>query len=109
MSKPEESHKRTTISFRKKYINPDQVRTEYSNEMTVSHSSREFFISFYRLETPTILDEDERAALLEKETIDAVMVAKLALTPDFVEAVIKTLQDNIEKYNEEKFDDQFLS
>lgn len=93
------------IALKKKFVNPNSVETIFANEMTASHTNREFFISFYRLEPYMVIDEEDKAALLEKENIDAVMVSRIVVTPDFAKAILKALQENIDKFDKAQKND----
>lgn len=104
-----QSEEAVLIKLKKSFVNPNNVQTIFANEMTVSHTNREFFVSFYRLEPPLILGEEDKAALLEMESVDAVLVARLAITPEFARAVTKALEINIGKYDEEPKDDDSKS
>ena len=63
--------------------------------MTVNHTSQEFFISFWRTEPPTIFDPEE---MKKTNKIDTVLVAKVAVTPDFIKRINKALGDNIKTF-----------
>lgn len=93
------------VTLKKKYVNPLGVQTIFANEMTVSHTSNEFFLSFYRLEPPIVLDEEDKAELLKMDSLDAVLVTKIAITPEFAEATLEALKINIEKFKEIKKND----
>ncbi len=76
-------------------VNPDNIRPVHANDFLVSHTAREFFLTFSQLEPLDIQNEEE----LEKiEKLEAIARAKIVITPDFVESVIKALSRNLDVY-----------
>ena len=75
--------------------NPDDLRPIATNDFLVSHSEKEFFLTFSIMEPPTILDVAE---LLKLHQIEAVAVAKLVLSPEFAKRILKALEKNIEGF-----------
>ena len=79
-------------------VNPDGVRSVPVNDRLITHTKQEFYITFSSIEPPTILDEKD---LEDLQGIDAVARAKLVVSLDFAEAIIKALSINIENYKNE--------
>ena len=78
-----------------KRVNPDGVTPTHVNDMIVSHDGKEFYITFAEIEPPAILDEEE---LEQLSSISAVAKVKLVISPDFAEAIVRALSENIEKF-----------
>ncbi|MFZ5515897.1 MAG: DUF3467 domain-containing protein [Candidatus Zhuqueibacterota bacterium] len=78
-----------------KRVNPDGVTPTHVNDMIVSHDDQEFFITFAEIEPPAILDEGE---LEQLTSINAIAKVKLVISPNFAEAIVRALSENIEKY-----------
>jgi hypothetical protein len=87
--------KELSTVLKKSWKNPEGIRTEFSNDMTINHTDDEFFISFWRTELPTVFDPDE---LKKMKEIDTVLVAKVVVTSEFAKKVNKALEDNIKKH-----------
>ena len=81
--------------LKKIWKNTDNLKTEYSNDMTVNHTEQEFFLSFFRTEPPLVFEEED---LKEINEIDALLVAKVAVTPEFAKRIMKALDDNIKTF-----------
>ena len=93
--KVESIQKKVVVELKKIWKNPNNVATEYSNDMTVTHTEQEYFISFYRTEPPTVFDPEELKGI---NKIDTVLVAKVAVTPGFAKRIRKALDDNIKTF-----------
>ena len=82
---------------KKKWKNPNNLKAEYCNDMTVNHTEQEFFLSFFLTEPPLAFDEEDLKIINE---IDALLVAKVAVTPEFAKRIRKALDDNIKTFEE---------
>ena len=78
-------------------VNPGNIKPSFVNDCLVSHSDSEFFLTFGVIEPPGILDEKELQAL---QQVEAIAVAKIAVTPKFAEAILNALSKNIDNYKE---------
>ncbi len=79
--------------------NPLDLRPAFANDCTVSHSGAEFYITFGQIEPPLVLSVDDVGRL---ESVDSVTVAKLAVTPQFMEILVRALSENLEKFKEKQ-------
>lgn len=79
--------------------NPLGLRPTFVNDCTVTHTGSEFYLTFGQIEPPAPAQGD---ALDQLEGIDSVAVAKLLLTPQFMDTVITVLSENFEKFRERK-------
>ncbi len=75
--------------------------TVYANHLFVSHAGPEFFLIFGVVTPPFILPGDE-AKFAELKEVEAAPVAKIAVSPESMLAMAKTIQTNVEKYLETK-------
>ena len=75
--------------------NPDNIRSVPVNDVIVTHSQNEFFITFSSVEPPAILDPNELSKLT---AIDAITRSKIVVNAEFLEALIKALNINLERY-----------
>ena len=78
-----------------KRTNPNNVSPIHVNDMVSSHDDKEFYIQFFEMEPPTFLEKEEIDKI---EYIEAVMKVKLVMSPEFCEAMVKALNENIEKF-----------
>ena len=79
--------------------NPLGLRPSFVNDCTVSHSGAEFYITFGQIEPPLLLAVGDLDHL---ESVESVTVAKLAVTPQFMEILVRTLSENLEKFKEKQ-------
>lgn len=77
--------------------NPDNIRLVPANDLVVTHTKNEFYLTFSIFEPPPILDKEELAQL---EEADAIATAKLVISPEFAEAVVTVLSRNVEAYKQ---------
>lgn len=75
--------------------NPKAVSPIYTNDMSVTFSDREIFVTFSLIEPPLFANEDE---FRNTNQIDATAVAKIVMTPEFAEIAVKALADLLDKY-----------
>ena len=78
--------------------NPDNIRSIPVNDVLISHTDYDFFITFSAVEPPPILEEKEFDELVEVEAIARV---KLVVTPAFAEALLKVLSTNVERFKQD--------
>ncbi len=97
--KPSPVIKTKTIQLKVKRVNPDNVRSVPINDVIINHSENEFFVTFSSVEPPAFLDPKEVINLTE---IEAITRAKIVVSPDFVDAIIKALTLNLEKYKKKQ-------
>ncbi len=81
--------------------NPDNIRSMPINDVIISHTQHDFFITFSSIEPPSILEESD---LNDLQEVEAIARAKFVISPEFAEAVLKALSINIEKFKEGKTD-----
>lgn len=77
--------------------NPANIIPMYANDLIVTHTEKEFFITFSQLEPPPLLTQEEAEGM---EDIAAIAVAKIVVSPDFIESVIDVLATNLDKHKE---------
>ncbi len=78
--------------------NPDNLRPISVNDLLITHTRNEFFLTFSIVEPPPFLEEKEFEDLHE---IKAIARVKLVLSPEFTEATIKALSSNLESFKSE--------
>jgi len=76
-----------------KRINPDNVPTLHVNDLHVSNTIEEFFITFSQIVPPMDLDDGE-----EINEINAIAKAKFVVAPKFIKAMLDALTSNYDKY-----------
>jgi hypothetical protein len=87
------------IELKKKFVNSRNIETTFANDMVINHTEREFFLAFYQTEPPFIINADDIKGL---DSVDAVLVAKIIVTPEFAEAIAKAIQTNTDSYKKSK-------
>src|SRR6266542_1434580 len=78
-----------------KRINPNAVTPIHVNDMLVSHDGKEIYLQFAEIEPPVLLDAEQ---INELNSVDAITKVKLVMSPDFLEAIVKVLSENLEKF-----------
>lgn len=78
---------------KKNFVNPDNIKPVYANDMTVARSERELFFSFYQTEPPLVLSQEDVDKL---DRVDCVLVSKIIVTHEFAELVLKAIKTNID-------------
>jgi hypothetical protein len=81
-----------------KRLNPDGIRSVPANDLIITHSKQEFYLTFSSIEPPPILEEKD---LEDLEQVDALARSKLVISLDFSEAILKALSMNIEAFKQE--------
>lgn len=77
--------------------NPDNVRSVPVNDVVINHSENEFFITFSSVEPPVIFSAQDLSQLGD---VDAIARAKIVVSPEFLEVLIKALSVNLESYKQ---------
>lgn len=89
------------IKFEKKLLivrkNTDNIRSVPVNDLAITHSANELFLTFSTIEPPLILDMED----LDKTTeIEGIVRAKFVISLTFAEAIVKTLSKEINAYKQ---------
>lgn len=74
----------------------EEMPTSYANHFFISHAGPEFFLIFGAVTPPTVLPGEE----YEFEELEALPVAKIAVSPEVMIRIAVTIQDNVQKYME---------
>ena len=80
-----------------KRTNPNHVIPTFVNDMIVTHSQNEIYVTFSVIEPPSVLSENEFEDI---QSVDGIAISKLVMSPEFAEAVIKVLSENLVKFKE---------
>lgn len=78
---------------------PDNIISQYANNVFVQQGQYEFVISFFETQLPMILGtpEENRAQLMQLESVRAECVARIVVAPDLVKQIIQALQTSLDK------------
>jgi hypothetical protein len=68
--------------------------TLYANHFSISHSGPEFFMTFGVVTPPTGIPRSED----EVGDLEALPVAKIAITPEMMIRIARTIEENVQKY-----------
>ena len=82
------------------WYSPPGLISKYANNVVVTHSEDEFFISFFEVTPPILIGSPEeiRSKLEQQQTIRAECVAKIIVSPGKMPAFINALQENFDKF-----------
>jgi hypothetical protein len=83
---------------------PEGFVSQFANNMVVQRMGNDFFVYFFQIKPPIILGPPEfREAQAKRiESVRAECVASVAIAADKLPEFIKTLQENLEKFQKEK-------
>jgi len=84
---------------------PNELQSHFSSNFVVQHQPDHFILSFFEVFPPPIIGEteEEKKEILENiDHIDAKCIARIILTPDKLEDMIKALQENFDNYLNKK-------
>ncbi|MBN1148409.1 MAG: DUF3467 domain-containing protein [Anaerolineales bacterium] len=82
------------VYIKVKWGTADGIQTVYANQLYITHAAGEFYLVFGELAPLMELDKDN-----PPDSIEVVPVAKIAITPNSMQAFTRAMQDNIEKYS----------
>ena len=81
-----------------------KMPTVYANHLLISHAGPEFFLVF-GVVTPPYMHPGAEDRLAELESVEALPVAKIAVSPEGMMAMANSIQTNVERYLETKEQD----
>ncbi|MBI4469124.1 MAG: hypothetical protein HY650_07375 [Acidobacteria bacterium] len=76
---------------------PASLATIYANQMSVTRAAGEFFIRFYELRAPVLVEKEQIKKFKAEKKLAAVCVARLVVPSGSIEAMIRALQDVVAK------------
>lgn len=78
----------------------DELRMDVAQLLVAQHTEYEFVLSFFNLELPMILgDEEQRREQLERlESVTAKCVARVSVAPGRIREMCRVIQDNLENW-----------
>jgi hypothetical protein len=79
------------------WIIPDDLKPQYANQITVQNTPSEFYISFFHLRPPFVLEGQD---LSEVRTVRAECMAQIVISPDQAQRLLETLAKNLERYQQ---------
>jgi hypothetical protein len=88
--------------FRINRINPENLKPLYVNDLIVTHTKKEFFVTFSQIESPAILPEDGFDNI---DSVDSIAQAKIIVTPEFFKKIIELLQTNYKNFLEQDLEE----
>lgn len=80
-------------------VNPNGVTPIHVNDMLVGHDGKEVYLQFAEIEPPLLFEKED---LNKLTSVEAVTKVKLVMSPDFLEAVVNALTENLEKLKLER-------
>ena len=96
----QDSDPQEVVALRINHVIPDPPDTKFANHMTVEHNEHEFIVSFFEIVSPIHLgDPESRRRFAESlGSIDAHLVARLAIAPTRMATFASAMQQNVAKY-----------
>ncbi len=84
-----------SVSFKAENYLPDDLEAVYSDSMSVLHTENEFILSFMQTQFPLAGTKEELEAV---QSVRRKCVARIIVSPKQMEAIINSMQDNIDKF-----------
>ena len=84
-----------SVSFKLENYLPDDLQTHYSDAMTVLHTENEFILSFMQTQFPLAGTKEELEAI---PLVRRKCFARIIVSPKQMEAIINSMQDNMDKF-----------
>lgn len=83
---------------------PEEIVSQYANNMVVQHTDNEFIVSFFETLPPLIIGspEDTRAQFDEVKEVRAKCLARIIIPPNKMKDFIQALNGNLAKFLSKK-------
>jgi hypothetical protein len=85
----------SAVLFKVENYIAEDVKVFYSDAMIALHTENEFILSFLQTEFPVAQGTEE---LRKVKTVRRKCIAQIIINPKQAEAILKVLQENIDKY-----------
>ena len=87
---------------------PEDIASQYANNMIVQHADNEFIVSFFETLPPLIVGspEDIKTQLDAVEGVRSKCVARIIIAPEKMRDFIQALNTNFDKFLSKKKDDK---
>ena len=94
----------TGISLRIDWHIPEGTPSSYANNVLVQAGQYEIVISFFEAQIPVLLGtpEENKRKLEELGSIQAELVSRMVVSPEFVPVLINALETGLENYRQAK-------
>lgn len=89
----DEKDKGKMVQVRLKWGSAKDLDTIYVNQLSITHSGPEFYLTFGELPLPPLMSKEEISRELE-----IIPVVRLAVTPDAMKSIADAIQINMERY-----------
>ena len=83
------------VMFKVENYIAEDVKVFYSDAMIALHTEHEFILSFLQTEFPVAQSNEE---LKQVKTVRRRCIAQIIINPKQAEAILKVLQENLDKY-----------
>ena len=85
------------ISKPLRFIIPDTLATNFSDYTLVQGDPENFTLSFFEIRKPAIIGsgEEKKAAIEKIDSIPAVCIARIVITPNHFKRLIEAMQSNL--------------
>ena len=80
------------------YDIPENMPTYFVTNMVIQRIEHEFKVSFFELRRPLLLTEEDKEKIRTLQSVKAICVSSVSVTPDRLQIFIEALQDQLNKY-----------
>ena len=92
---------RTVVEKPLRWEIPEDMVALWANNIVVQHTENEFILTFFQV-APPILIQPTQQDLESIESVPARAVARVVLTPEGMQQVLKVMEDNYGRFKEKK-------
>jgi hypothetical protein len=84
------------------WVVPEDLLTQYANNMVIQHTETEFILSFFEYYPPILLGEAEDivSKIEDMKSVKAKCVARIVVPLEKMPSIIDALQTNFNKFTE---------
>lgn len=81
---------------------PANIVGRYATNIVIQHTEHEFVLSFFEAMPPPILgdtDKEKQALLDQVESVTVKCIARIVISPDRIDEMVRVLQSNVKDYH----------
>ena len=98
------SDEQTALSTKKIRVNrtfPQDLQSQFVNDVVIQHQPDHFIISFFEVHPPLVLGEteEEKQQILDAlDSVESKCIARLVVTPATMRDFVRAMGENLENY-----------
>lgn len=93
------------VPVRIEHVFTEPPISQFANHLIVQHTEHEFILSFFEIDNPIILGDEDKTKLEQLESVRAYCVARVAVPTGRMASFVEALENNLAKY-QQKFSEE---